>query len=84
MIDFHSKTSKQKRDTIVSIDIYKKCSIHNDIKYIIRQTMSTNKTQYLTPFLKIYKGLKVIITKKWYPKLRIVNGSIGYIKIYPS
>jgi ATP-dependent exoDNAse (exonuclease V) alpha subunit len=46
--------------------------------------MSTNKTQYLTPFLKIYKGLKVIITKKWYPKLRIVNGSIGYIKIYPS
>jgi len=54
MIDFLKKTSKQKHDTIVSINIYKKCSIHNDIKYITRQTMSTNKTQYLTPFLKIY------------------------------
>jgi hypothetical protein len=58
------KNIQKKCDIIFSIDIYKKCSIHNDIKYIIRQTMSTNKTQYLTPFLKIFKGLKIIITKK--------------------
>jgi hypothetical protein len=35
--------------------------------------MSTSKTQCLTPFFKIYKGMKVVITKKLYPKLGIVN-----------
>ncbi len=42
--------------------------------------MSTNKTQCLTPFLKIYKEMKIIITKKLYPKLGITNESIRYIK----
>jgi len=73
------KNIKTKIRHYCSIDIYKKCSIHNDIKYIIRQTMSTNKIQYLATSLKIYKGFKHIIIKK-YPKLRIVNGKIGYIK----
>jgi hypothetical protein len=80
MINIHSKTSKQKCYIIVAINTYKKGSICNDIKYIIIQTMSTSKTQCLTPFLKIYKGLKIIITKKLYPKLKIVNRSIGYIE----
>ncbi len=52
----------------------------NDIKYIIRQTMSRSKTQCLTPFLKVYKGMKIIIIENLYPKLRIVNGNIRYIK----
>jgi len=56
MINIHSKPSKQKCDTIVSIDIYKKRSIHNDIKYFIKQTMSTNKIQYLAHSLKYIKG----------------------------
>jgi hypothetical protein len=42
--------------------------------------MSTSKTQCLAPFLKIYKGTKVIITKNLYLKLKIVNGSIRYIE----
>ncbi len=66
MIDIHSKTSKQKCYIIVT--------------YIIRQTMSTSKTQCLTPFFKVYKGMKIIIIENLYPKFRIVNGSIGYIK----
>ncbi len=42
--------------------------------------MSTSETQCLTTFLKIYKGLKVIVTKHLYLKLGIINGNIGYIK----
>ncbi len=42
--------------------------------------MSTSKTQCLTPFFKIYKGMKVVIMKNLYPKPRIVNISIEYIK----
>ncbi len=80
MIDIHSKTSKQKCYIIVATNTYKKRPIHNDIKYMIRQTMSISKTQCLTPFLKIYKGMKVIIIKNLYPKLRIINGNIEYIE----
>ncbi len=54
MINIHSKTSKQKCYIIVTIDTYKKGPICNDIKYIIKQIVSTSKTQCLTPFLKIY------------------------------
>jgi len=49
-------------------------------QYIITQIMSTSKTQFLAPFLKIYKGMKIIIMENLYPKLGIVNGSIGNIK----
>jgi hypothetical protein len=42
--------------------------------------MSTSKTQCLTPFFKIYKGMKVVITKNLYPTLKIENISIGYIE----
>ncbi len=69
MIDIHSKTSKQKCYIIVPTNTYKKGPISNDIKYIIRQTMFTSKTQCLAPFLKIYEGMKFIITKNLYPKL---------------
>jgi hypothetical protein len=41
--------------------------------------MPTSKPQSLTPFLNIYKRMKVIITKKLYPKIGIVNGTIGYV-----
>jgi hypothetical protein len=80
MIDIHSKKSKEKCYIIVTTNTYKKSPICNDIKCIIRQTMSISKTQCLTPFLKIYKGMKIIITKNLYPKLKIVNESTGYIK----
>ncbi len=55
MININSKTLKQKCYIIIAIDTYKKGSICNDIKYIIRQIMSPSKTQCLTPFLKTYK-----------------------------
>jgi len=54
--------------------------IQKDIKYTIRQTISTSKVQYLAPFFKIYKGMKIIVTENLYPKLGIVNGSINYIE----
>jgi len=47
---------------------------------MISNTMSTCKTQCLTPFLKIYKGMKIIIIENLYPKLGSVNGNIGYIE----
>jgi hypothetical protein len=62
------------------IDTYKKGPRCNEIKYIIRQTMSTSKIQCLTPSLKMYKGMKIIIIENLYPKLGIVSGNIGYIK----
>ncbi len=46
----------------MAINTYKKSSIQNDIQYLIRQIISTSKTQNLTSFLKLYKGMKVIIT----------------------
>jgi hypothetical protein len=51
MIDIHVFTSKQKCYTVVTTNMYKKGPIRNDIKYIIKQTTSTSKTQCLTPFL---------------------------------
>jgi hypothetical protein len=42
--------------------------------------MFTSKTQCLTPFLKIYKGMKIIIIEDLYSKLGIVNRSLGYIE----
>jgi hypothetical protein len=60
MTIIHAFTSKQKCYTIVATNTYKKGLIRNDIKYIIRQTTSTSKTQCLTPFLKTYKEMKVI------------------------
>jgi hypothetical protein len=80
MIYIHSKTSKQKCYIIVATNTYKKGPICNDIKHIIRQIMSTNKIQCLTPFLKIYKRMKISIAKKLYHKLGIINESIRYIK----
>jgi hypothetical protein len=42
--------------------------------------MAKIKTQNLTPFIKINKRMKVIITKTLYPKIRIVYGTFGYIQ----
>jgi hypothetical protein len=61
-------------------DIYKKHSIGNNIQYLIKQTVSISTTQNSTPFLKVYKGMKVIIIENLYPKLRIVNETIDYIQ----
>jgi hypothetical protein len=59
---------------------YKKSLIQIDIQYPIRQIVSTSKIQNLTPFLKLYKGMKVIIMTNLSPKLGIVNGTIGNIQ----
>jgi len=58
------KNIQKKSVTIVTINTYQKSSICNDIKYIIKQTMSISEIQYLTPFFFNYKGSIVIITKK--------------------
>lgn len=42
--------------------------------------MPTNKNQNLAPFLKIYKGMKVIITQNIYPKTIILKETIGYVQ----
>jgi hypothetical protein len=80
MIDIHLKTSTQKCYIIIATNTYKKGPICSDIKYIIRQTMSTSKTQCLTSFFKIYKKMNIIIIENLYPKLGIVNGNVGYIE----
>jgi hypothetical protein len=58
MININSIESKQKCYIIMAIDIYKKCSIQSDIQYLIRQTISINKIQNLTHFLKYTKEWK--------------------------
>jgi hypothetical protein len=42
--------------------------------------MPTNQNQNLAPFLKIYRGMKVIITQNIYPKTIILKGTIGYVQ----
>jgi hypothetical protein len=42
--------------------------------------MPTSKTKNLSPFLRIYKRMKVIITKDLYPKIGIVDRTIGYVQ----
>jgi hypothetical protein len=73
MRDIHLKMLKQKCNVIIATNTYKKRPIRKDITYIIRHTLSTNKTQYLTPFFIIYKGMKIIVMKNLYPNLGIVN-----------
>jgi hypothetical protein len=46
----------------MATNIYQKNSIWNDIQYLIKKTILTSKIQNLTPFLKLYKGMKIIIT----------------------
>jgi hypothetical protein len=46
--------------------------------------MPTNKTQSLAPFIKFYKGMKIIIIKNLYPKIRIVNRTLVILKIFHS
>jgi hypothetical protein len=43
--------------------------------------MSTSKFQYLAPFLKIYKEMKIIMSKKLYPKLGILMESLTTKKL---
>jgi len=42
--------------------------------------MPINQDQNLAPFLKIYKGMKVIITQNIYPKTIILKETIGYVQ----
>ncbi len=76
-IHVNSKESKQRCYTIIIANIHKKW--HNDIKYIINQTLSTNKIQILL-FKIIFRGTKFVITKILYPKLGMTNNTIHYIQ----
>jgi hypothetical protein len=46
--------------------------------------MPTKKTQSLAPFIKIPKGMKIIIIENLYPKIRIVNRTLLIFKIFHS
>jgi len=46
----------------MATNTYQKNSIWNDIQYLKKKTILTSKIQNLTPFLKLYKGMKIIIT----------------------
>jgi hypothetical protein len=76
----NSTKLKQKCYIVIAIDIYKKNPICSDIQYTIRQTMPTSKTQKLASFSFFNKGMKVIIPENLYPKLGIVNRTIGYVE----
>lgn len=80
MIKMNSKSSNQTCCTILIIDTYPKNSIYHNIQYTIMQTMTTNKTKNLAPFIKIYKRTKIIFIDNLYLKIGIVNGTIGYVK----
>jgi len=81
MINTNAIESKQKcYITIMATNTLKKSSIQNDIQHLIKQTILVSKTKNLARFLKFYKGMKIIIIKNLYPKLGIVNGTIGYIQ----
>jgi hypothetical protein len=58
--------------------------IYNDIEYIIMKTMSINKTRDLTPFINIYRGMKIIINKNLYPKIRIVMEHLVMSNVFHS
>jgi len=34
----------------------------------------------IATFIKMYKRMKIIVTKNLYPKIGIVNGTIGYVQ----
>ncbi len=65
-------------------NIYKTNPTHNDIQYIIIQTMSINKTHDLTPFINIYRGMKIIITNNLYLKMGIVTECLVMSKVFHS
>ncbi len=58
--------------------------IYNDIEYIIMQTMSINKTRDLTPFINIYRGMKIIINKNIFLKIRIVMEHLVMSNVFHS
>jgi hypothetical protein len=67
---------------ILTTNIYKKNPICHDILYIIRETMPINKTQILAPFIKNYKGMKIIIIETYIPKL--LMGQLVMLKVFQS
>jgi len=80
MIKMSLESSNKKCYAILANDIYKKIPIRHDIQYIIRQTMAINKTQNLAPFIKIYKGMKIIIIATYIPKT--LMGQLVMLKIF--
>jgi hypothetical protein len=46
--------------------------------------MSINKTRDLTPFINIYRGMKIIINKNIFLKIRIVMEHLVMSKVFHS
>jgi hypothetical protein len=79
MIEYYAKKNNKRCSIIIAEDTYKNSPLLGHIQFQIRQTYSSKKTQNLYSFLKIYKGLKVMLTENRYPTLGLVNGTIGIV-----
>jgi hypothetical protein len=64
---------------IVAKDSYNNRPLLGYVQFEIRQTYSSKKTQNLHSFLKLYKGMKVMLTENQFPILGLVNGTIGTV-----
>jgi len=62
---------------IVAKDSYKNKPLHEDIQFNIRQYVSSSNSNSLYPFIKLYKGMKVMSIKNLYPKFWLKNGTMG-------
>jgi hypothetical protein len=62
---------------IVAKDSYNNRPLLGYVQFEIRQTYSSKKTQNLHSFLKLYKGMKVMLTENQFPTLGLVNDTIG-------
>jgi hypothetical protein len=82
MIKMNSESSNKTCHTILTTNIYKKIPIYHDIQNITRQTMTISKIQNLIPFIKNYKGMKIIITKTYIPKL--LMGQLVMLNVFHS
>ncbi len=77
MIEYHSKKENSICYTIVAKDTYQNKPLCEDIQFNIRQWVSSSNNNNLYSFLKLYKGMRVMLIENLYPKFGLINGTIS-------
>jgi hypothetical protein len=77
IIEYYIQKDNKRYCIIVAEDSYNNSLLLGYVQFEIRQTYSSKKTQNLHSFLKLFKGMKVVLIENQFPTLGLVNGTIG-------
>ena len=79
IIEYYIQKDNKIYCIIVAKDSYNNRPLLGYVQFEIRQTYFSKKTQNLHSFLKLYKGMTVMLTENQFPTLGLVHGTIGIV-----